>query len=703
MNLHAKLRRRPAAGLVCRLLISILAAVLSAGAYSMDWKLTGPEGGPVTSLATETAAGTTIYAGGPGGIWKSVDSGDNWLWLPNSPAQVKKIAIDPGNRAIVYAADNEGVFRSTDAGANWNRVLLPRDPSSQRKLTGLVAGPNIVYASFNNTIDPGGGPLYRSTDGGTVWISSNPSYVDLSGQTQHIIRIDSMEVDPFIPRILYMLRDGRLLRSEDSGESCTRDTFVDIYGSARAYAPIDAESVAYIFGRGYSGPGIVRSNDWFVHWFPATGSGLSGSVVTSLVTHQGIGYAILAGTDVGVSKAYYNTWMWEDVNRGLDNDPANREVKDLALWAPYGAFAALNSGVYRTAMAHGIEWQPVNRGLNNSQVMRMAVSQAAPYPIYAGADGSGIFRSDDGGKRWQRQASPIQGRLEVKGLAVDAASPNIVYASASGRFAKSMDGGATWSPIDLKKYNDLLIADPLQPGTLYAFGTDNPFDNWGPWRSTDAGASWGIFGGNGVLVGTSDFIVPGPRSYPMYLVTHAWQTGIYWLLAPDQAWQPIGKLIKPGTEEEVPCSALAVDPRSLATVWAGTPIGPYKSTDFGVHWSKINPPPPLSFDDRTVRSIVIDPETSDVYIGLANGTSWASDDGGKTWHHPSGGVWRSSDGGATWTDLGLPRNRSVATLAWNPATKSVMASLLGAGVAVQDDFCAECLPARGGWRAILGW
>lgn len=287
-----------------------------------QWIFSGPGGGPVSCLTAETIEGKVLYAGGRGGIWKSIDSGDSWRFLPNSPAPAEKIAIDMSNKSVIYAGQDEGVYRSEDAGMTWAQILGPFGPGVTRKLTGLVAGPSSVYASFDNTIDPGGGPLYRSTDTGKNWTSLNPVYGSIPG-----ITIRNLEIDQFIPRILYIMREYWLCRSEDNGQTCSSWSYLGIGNSSKIYSQRDGEAIIYGFGAG-----IVRSNDWFSQWFSATGSGLDLVHVNSLVTDQAMGNGVLAGTDNGVFRGYYPYWMWEAENTGLGNGYDALKINALAPW-----------------------------------------------------------------------------------------------------------------------------------------------------------------------------------------------------------------------------------------------------------------------------------------------------------------------------------------------------------------------------------
>src|SRR5262249_60962612 len=82
-----------------------------------------------------------------------------------------------------------------------------------------------------------------------------------------------------------------------------------------------------------------------------------------------------------------------------------------------------------------------------------AADPADPDVVFAG-NGSGIFRSDDGGAEWHHVGPVVQ----VQGLALDPRAPGVVYAgtwSGAGVY-RSTDGGETRKPV----------ADGLPPGAV---------------------------------------------------------------------------------------------------------------------------------------------------------------------------------------------------------------------------------------------
>src|SRR6185436_18771681 len=88
-------------------------------------------------------------------------------------------------------------------------------------------------------------------------------------------------------------------------------------------------------------------------------------------------------------------------------------------------------------------------------------------------------------------------------------------------------------------------------------------------------------------------------------------------------------------------TALAADPGSPGTLYAGADGGIWKSTDGGDHWSLTSQGLDLSL--LNVRAIVVDPGTPGRVFALTDNGTFRSPDGGATWQ----GILSTNYGGAT--------------------------------------------------------
>jgi photosystem II stability/assembly factor-like uncharacterized protein len=121
----------------------------------------------------------------------------------------------------------------------------------------------------------------------------------------------------------------------------------------------------------------------------------------------------------------------------------------------------------------------------------------------------------------------------------------------------------------------------------------------------------------------------------------------------------------------LPVAALALDPASPATLFAGGPDAVYRTIDDGLSWSRFP-------TGDVVGAVAIDPlDSRKVYACTDGARLYRSTDGGATWSPPvdsggspycydiairgaslwmptvGGGVRRSTDGGTTWASTGI--------------------------------------------------
>src|SRR6202162_2087436 len=131
----------------------------------------------------------------------------------------------------------------------------------------------------------------------------------------------------------------------------------------------------------------------------------------------------------------------------------------------------------------GQTFAAANQGLDSPVVASLAMAQNDPNLIYAGT-GAGIYKTINGGTTWTATGS---GLLPLS-LIIDPTNPNILYAGFNGDLQKTTDGGDTWvssaNGIDNPLVFSLAI-DPNNTSVLYA-GTAGT----GAFKSVDGGATW---------------------------------------------------------------------------------------------------------------------------------------------------------------------------------------------------------------------
>ena len=667
-------------------LVPLVAAVpSSARAQAVQWTLNGPAGGKINAVVSETPDGTTVYAAGHGGIWKTANSGDSWQRLAGAPTGIINLAVnpDPLKRAIVYAAQTSTLYRSTDAGVTWQQVLSI--PSAT--ITAIAVSPTQVFVGSKNS----GASLHKSTDDGSTWTAITTGVQALDWG------IVDLDMDPVSYTWLYAVGSVGILtpvvyRSQDGGTTWIPRSGGYLNRIRAIFPQPDATDTLFATGDGL----FFKSIDGAANWTSLTGLV---PTATSATSHAGLGYAVVVGTSgswhdtsdtlyAGVTKGYTTNGLWTPANHGLGSGLDGMQVWSLSLWSPYGVFAATNSGVYRMSDVSSPipTWQRKNNGMADAVITSLTVVNSPAlnpvlHAVYAGTESAGIFKSTDRGATWQPASTGLIGvdeggnpvNVRIDQLAVEQTNPLKVYAATNHGMYRSVDGGTNWSKMSVMSVQTAwnssssfsgIVVDPQKPGTVYAHGYGPTGTTWGDqmgfFVSADAGQTWNPLGvvDDWTVNNYVHAFAIGPTSLPIYAGS---QNGVYRLTVPNGAWQP------QSSGPSLYCTSVAVDPLHPNVVYAGGTTGLTKSVDAGDTFVEIGA---SRFHGRWVSGIVVDPVNSEVTITLKN------DDNSR-----NGGVWRSTDGGATWTDLGTSANISGTAIVLDPSVSRVYAGLDGLGVA----------------------
>jgi photosystem II stability/assembly factor-like uncharacterized protein len=267
----------------------------------------------------------------------------------------------------------------------------------------------------------------------------------------------------------------------------------------------------------------------------------------------------------------------------------------------------------------------------------LAVDPTTPTTIYAGTENGRVFKSTDGGGTWNAAHAGLTSQYPVRALAIDSTAPTTLYAATFDWLYKSTDGGGTWSTTGLPSQGVWALAiDPETPTTLYA-GTFN-----GVFKSTDSGSTWGA---TGPVDGDVDLLAIDPTNLTT-LYAHARGSGIFKSTDAGTTWHAANA----GLPDTLGVVALAIDPITPRTLYAGGYGGVFKSTDTALTWNA------SGLTEVRVAVLAIDPTTSTTLYAGALG----------------GGVFKSTDGGGTWSATGLRPNADVNALIVDPTTPTTL-------------------------------
>ena len=180
--------------------------------------------------------------------------------------------------------------------------------------------------------------------------------------------------------------------------------------------------------------------------------------------------------------------------------------------------ASASGGVWKT-VNDGTTWIPVFDREGSYSIGAIALDPKNPLTVWVGTGennsqrsvsyGSGLYRSDDGGKTWKNVG--LKTSEHIGRIATDPKDSNIVYVAAQGPLwgpggdrglFKTVDGGKRWKNIlNISENTGVtdIVVDPQNPETIYAASYQRrrhmfTLIDGGPesaiYKSTDAGATW---------------------------------------------------------------------------------------------------------------------------------------------------------------------------------------------------------------------
>jgi photosystem II stability/assembly factor-like uncharacterized protein len=203
---------------------------------------------------------------------------------------------------------------------------------------------------------------------------------------------------------------------------------------------------------------------------PAIEASIAVDAATRTVYIASLGGGILKSRDGGQTFA--------PANQGL----GSLVVASLAMAQndPNMVYAGTGAGIYKTTNG-GATWSATGSGL---LPLSLIVDPTNSNTLYAGFNGD-LQKTTDGGDTWVSSANGIDNPL-VFSLAIDPNNTSVLYAGTAGTGAfKSVDGGATWNPLNVDATVWSLYVDPTNSNVIYAGSNGN-----GVYKSTNAGASF---------------------------------------------------------------------------------------------------------------------------------------------------------------------------------------------------------------------
>ncbi len=578
------------------------------------WTALGPWGGTVLGLAIDPTDTNTVWAATREGLFKTTDGGTNWIDRrpTGTQAAITAVALDPRRPSVVYAATfAEGVYKTLDGGKSWKHIKSDQpEPEYKSIVLDPTSSDTVLVSTEGGNINAG---VHRSTDGGLTWSRA-------LSRLPNSARVYALAIDPDNPKDVYAgtFGDGvfksvygggswkpakeglgsELVRAlaiskTESGKSIFAATQSGLFESTNGGESWDKvriqkgrDPLLFALALDKKAPNTLyagsqntvykttdRGGEWTSLFPDAEFINMNAVAVDPLHSET-----IWVGTSRdGVLKTTDGGETWTDPNRAF----SNLDVRGIATATETATlYAGTINGLYRS-VDRGL-FTRIGSGLPDDTILALSRHPSDPRTLYAGTH-NGVFVSRDGGESWEGPKKGMSRGTTIGRIALDPTSPDTIYAAAWREHEllyKSTDGGLTWTvlkkglPSGRGDAAASVAVDPKDPGTVYV----NSY--YGPFKSTNGGETFTeITQGLPQAGGDFGYAIAIDAAAPSTLYVSTFGGKVYKSTDGGATFRPAHCGLPIASVQ-----VLLVDPRVKGTVWCGTLLGLFVSTDGGECW-----------------------------------------------------------------------------------------------------------------------
>ncbi len=647
-----------------------------------------PSGSFIGAMAVHPTNSSTLFMGVFSGLIKSTDGGNTWNPVVTAPltfGTISCIVFDPSTPSTMYVGAGNGAFKSTDSGVTWvtqNNFGVPGTPN----VRAIAIDPTAPLTIYAGTLGSG---FFKSTNGGSVWTAMNNG---MGGPSPTVI--NTIVIDPANPATIFTGHGstGGINKSTNGATSWTPLTNgIPQFNQVNAMAATTSGVFAAV-----GNTGIIKTTNGGTNWTPAN-TGLWNLSVRAIAPHPTNGSILYVGTGTSFSSDCFVTKLnasgsgilFSTLLGGSNEENGN----GIAVDGSGNIYVAGLTTSTNFPLVNAAQGAPANTSCNDAFVTKL--NPSVPSYVYstylrgASCDIANAIAVDASGNAY------ITGSTSSNDfLIANAFQPTLSPSSSGDAFVTKLN--PTGSPI----YSTYLggtgsfeagwgIAADTSGNAYVTGNTDSSnFPTVNPIQASAAGGSQGdafvtkfnsqgsaliystYLGGVQSDVGRSIAIDSANNAY----VTGTTDSGNFPLtLGAVRTRSPLYKSVDGAANwsndnygfTATGCcgnsfvNLLAIDPTEPSTIYAGSGVGVFKSTNGGRTWSAMNNGLTVALN---VVGMAIDPVApSTLYIAVSDFSSG------------SRGIYKSTNGGNLWIQRsnGLP-SFDPTSLAIDPVTPNVV-------------------------------
>ena len=267
------------------------------GGETWEFRSEGLSNSHVLSLAIDPSSSSTVYAGTFGdAIYKTLDGGQQWhpanIGLKGHVSVVNGLTFYPKDSKTIFAATTVGVFKSIDSGSEW--VEKVGDMESVYAVS-LVFDPENSEMLYVGT----SGGVYKTRDLGEHWEKKNQGLIENEVGSAMSLGVNNILINPKQNNEILIGTSQGVFKSYDGGDRWRKVTkgMAARFVIALALNGNEPKTV-------YAGTdlGIFKSTDGGENWVPKNG-GLDTKVIRALALDKSRPEILFAGTQGGLYKS----------------------------------------------------------------------------------------------------------------------------------------------------------------------------------------------------------------------------------------------------------------------------------------------------------------------------------------------------------------------------------------------------------------